>query len=73
MTHVCCPGCRLRFSRASAAYLVACPECGAPPESVPSAECVIGFRRVSDDDRRDEMPMALAVALPIPTTSETST
>ena len=27
MTHVCCPRCRLRFTPAAAAYIVACPEC----------------------------------------------
>lgn len=72
MTQACCPSCRLRFSREVAAYLVACPDCGEPPQPVLSAEHVLGFRLVSDDDRSDSLPVALAVALPIPTHSETS-
>jgi hypothetical protein len=72
MTHLCCPSCRLRFARAAAAYLVACPDCGEPPQPVLSAERVLGFRLVSDDARSDSLPVALAVALPIPTSSETS-
>jgi hypothetical protein len=73
MTQVCCPGCRLRFTRAAAAYLVACPYCGEPPQPVLSAERVLGFRLVSDDDRSDSLPVARAIALPIPTPGERST
>jgi predicted amidophosphoribosyltransferase len=72
MTQVCCPSCRLRFTRAAAAYLVACPDCGAPLEPVLSAERVIGFRLFSDDVRSHSLPVALAVALEIPTSSERS-
>jgi hypothetical protein len=72
MTQVCCPSCRLRFAPAVAAYLVACPHCGKPPQPVLSAERVLGFRLVSDDERFASLPVALAVALPIPTHSETS-
>lgn len=71
MTQVCCPSCRLRFTRAAAAYLVACPECGQPPQPVPSAERVVGFRLVADDydyDDSDVAPAAIAVALPPRTT-----
>jgi hypothetical protein len=71
MTQACCPSCRLRFARAVAAYLVACPDCGEPPQPVPSAENVLGFRLASDDPRSDSLPVALAVALPVPTRSET--
>jgi hypothetical protein len=73
MTQVCCPSCRLRFTRAAAASLVACPECGAPPESVLNAEHVLGFRLVSDDDRSDSLPVALPLAMPVPILGETST
>jgi hypothetical protein len=73
MTQVCCPGCRLRFTRAAAAYLVACPYCGEPPQPVLRAASVLGFRLVSDDDRSDSLPVARAIALPIPTPSERST
>jgi hypothetical protein len=73
MTQVCCPSCRLRFARAATAYLVACPDCGEPPQPVLSAEHALGFRLVSDRDRSDSPPVALAVALPIPTARDTST
>lgn len=72
MTQACCPSCRLRFDGAVAAHLVACPACGEPPHTVLSAERVLGFRLVSDDDRSESLPVALAVALPVPTHSETS-
>jgi predicted amidophosphoribosyltransferase len=64
MTQVCCPSCRLRLTRAAAAYLVACPSCGEPLQSVPSAEEILGYRLVTDDDRTDALPQAVAVALP---------
>lgn len=65
MTHVCCPSCRLRFTRAAAAYIVACPECGGPPQPVPSAQRALGFRLFIDHDRLDALPHAIAVAMPI--------
>jgi hypothetical protein len=68
MTQACCPSCRLRFTRAAAAYLLQCPECGAPPE-VLSAEHVVGFRL---DDSSHELPAALAAALAIPPPGEPS-
>jgi predicted nucleic acid-binding Zn-ribbon protein len=65
MTQACCPGCGLRFAAAAAAYLVACPECGGPPQRVPSAEHVLGFRLAADSDCSDALPHAVAVATPI--------
>ena len=73
MTQVCCPSCRLRFTRAAAAYLAACPDCGEPPQPVLSAESVLGFRLVSDDYRPESLPEARAVSLPIPPPGESST
>jgi hypothetical protein len=67
MTRVCCPSCRLRFTRAAAAYLVTCPECGQPPQPVSGAELALGYQLFSDDDRSDTMPVAVAVALPVHT------
>jgi hypothetical protein len=67
MTQVCCPSCRLRFTRAAAAHLVACPECGRPLHPVPSAKRVVGFRLASGDydyDDSEVVPVALALALP---------
>jgi hypothetical protein len=72
MTHVCCPSCRLRFTRAAAASLLACPACGEPPQQVLSAEDALGFRLVAADDHSDTPPVALAVALSIPASSEPS-
>lgn len=73
MTQVCCPSCRLRFTRAAAAHLVACPTCGEPPQPVLSAERLVGFRLVSEPDRWDDMPAALAVSLPVPPSGERPT
>lgn len=74
MTHVCCPSCRLRFTRASAAHLVACPHCGEPPHVVPHATSVLGFRLVSEPPLAVDLaqPDAVAVALPVPGPGERS-
>lgn len=63
MTHVFCPGCRLRFAPAVAAYLEACPECGKPPQSVVNAAATLGFRLHARDDDLVELPEALSDAL----------
>ena len=65
MTPVCCPRCRLRFTRAAAACLVACPECGGPPERVASFERVVGFRLVGPQDIPPSVPQAVAVSIPL--------
>jgi hypothetical protein len=66
MTHACCPRCRLRFTPAAAAYLVACPECGELPQLTASLERSLGFRLVGPEDLPHELPHALAVSIPIP-------
>ncbi|HMJ32537.1 MAG TPA: hypothetical protein VK501_01370 [Baekduia sp.] len=70
MTRSCCPSCRLRFSRATATQLAACPFCAQPLQLVPSAS-VLGFKLIavdvlSSDDVAAEQAVALAVALPVP-------
>jgi hypothetical protein len=65
MTHQCCPPCRLRFTAAAGAYLVACPECGEPPQSS-SLEGTVGFRIFRLEDVPLSLPEAVAVSLPIP-------
>jgi hypothetical protein len=73
MTRACCPSCRLRFTRAVAAHLVACPQCGAPLEQFSSAERVVGFRLAEDaDDSLHGLPEAIAAALLIPPNEEPS-
>lgn len=66
MKRLCCPGCRLRFTRLAATYLTACPECGFPPKPVDDAESLIGFRLLGPQDTPQTMPDAVAVALPDP-------
>jgi hypothetical protein len=66
MTHVGCPNCRLRFASAAAAYLVACPECGRPPQPIAGAEGIVGFRLFVPEDLPHELPEAVAVSIPIP-------
>jgi hypothetical protein len=53
----------LRFAPAAAAYLVACPECGQPPEPIVGAEGVVGFRLFVVEDVPHE-PKAVAVSIP---------
>jgi hypothetical protein len=64
MTHICCPSCQLRFSRAAAARLAVCPQCGAPPQPVASLKDVMGFRLLEFEDTLPPLPQALAVSLP---------
>jgi hypothetical protein len=64
MTQVCCPSCQLRVSRAAAAYLVVCPECGEPLERDVTAEQILGFRLVAPDVLPEALPTAVAIAMP---------
>jgi hypothetical protein len=65
MTHLCCTHCRLRFTPAASACLVACPECGARPRPV-SLESMVGFRKFRFENAGDSLPEAVSVSLPIP-------
>jgi len=65
MTHVCCPPCRLRFSPAVGASLVAWGECGEPPQAS-SLEGTVGLRVFRVEDVPPSMPAAVVVSLPIP-------
>ena len=65
MTHVYCPSCSVRFSRGTAANLAACPLCGAPPQPVPSAEHLLGYR-LAEAATEPAYEQAIAVALPVP-------
>jgi hypothetical protein len=66
MTHLCCPHCRLRFAPAEGAYLVACPECGEPPQPIASLQATFGFRLVGPEDLPHMLPHAVAASLPVP-------
>jgi hypothetical protein len=66
MTQVCCPACRLRFTRAASSYIHACPACGAAPQPLASAAQALGFRLASADDDTSRLPDAIAVAMPHP-------
>jgi hypothetical protein len=66
MTHVGCPCCQLRFTAAMAAYLLACPECGRPPQLIGAAEGVVGFRLFIPQDLPNPLPEAIAVSIPLP-------
>jgi hypothetical protein len=65
MTQLCCPRCRLRFTPAAAAYIVACPECGEPPQQITS-QSALGFRLLGPEDLPIELPQAAALAIPAP-------
>jgi hypothetical protein len=71
MTRSCCPSCRLRFSRATASHLVACPFCAQPLHLVAPA-AALGFKLIAvdvlaGDDAAAEHAVALSIALPVPT------
>ena len=66
MVYACCPGCRVRFSAATAAHVVACPECGEPPRQSAELKAMLGFRLVGPEDPSRSLPEAVAVSLPAP-------
>jgi hypothetical protein len=66
MTHVCCPDCRLRFTPAAAGELVACPQCGEPPQTEAGLEATVGFRLFRLEDAPQSLPEAVAGSVPIP-------
>ena len=66
MTQACCPSCRLRFARASAAYLEACPACTQPLVRIASAQDALGYQLFDIADPHPAVPVAGAVAFPIP-------
>jgi hypothetical protein len=66
MTQVCCPSCRLRFSSAAGAHLVACPSCGRPPQSHVTAAQALGFRLASAEELFVALPDAAVAAMPRP-------
>jgi hypothetical protein len=65
-THLCCSHCRLRFTPAAAAYILACPECGDPPQPIDRLELTFGFRLVGPEDLPHELPYAMAHSLALP-------
>lgn len=71
-THLCCAHCRLRFTPALAGYIMACPECGDPPQPIGSLELTFGFRLIGPEDLPHELPYATArsIALPEPGAQE---
>jgi hypothetical protein len=66
MTHASCHHCRLRFTPATAAYLPACPECGAPLAHLAGLEGIVGFRLFEPKDPAYSLPEAAAASMPIP-------
>jgi hypothetical protein len=66
MTHTSCPTCRIRFTPAAAATLVACPQCGEPPQASPGPIGVVGFRLFTLTDVPYPQPEAIAVSVALP-------
>jgi hypothetical protein len=65
MSNACCPTCRLRFHRAAAAQLAACPRCGEELQRL-ALEGSVGFRLFGPEDAPQPLPEAIAVSMPIP-------
>lgn len=66
MTHACCPACRLRFTAAATAYLLACPACGEPPQPLAGLAGAVGYRLFRLEDAPHSLPEAVEVSMPIP-------
>lgn len=66
MTHVSCPGCRLRFGADTAAYLVACPCCGELLQTQCRPGDVLGYQLHRPAEDSSSFAEAIAVALPTP-------
>ncbi len=65
-THLGCAHCRLRFTSAAAACIVACPECGDSLQPIARLELTFGFRVIGPDDLPHELPYATAVSVALP-------
>jgi hypothetical protein len=63
MTQACCPSCRVRFSRASAAQFDACPHCALPLDRTAGPADVIGYRLFDIADPVPALPAAVAQAI----------
>ncbi len=63
MTRSCCPSCRLRFTNAAAAVLVACPACGDDLHQVGDIVELVGYRLSTDSPEAQIMAAAVAVSL----------
>jgi hypothetical protein len=66
MTRSCCPSCRLRFTHAAAAVLVACPSCDEGLYEVDDPAELVGYRLATDLLEMQVMDAALAASLPRP-------
>jgi predicted amidophosphoribosyltransferase len=66
MTHAICPDCRLRFTRAAAAYLPCCPRCGEPLQPLAELAGALGYRLFVPEDARHAQPDAIEVSMPMP-------
>lgn len=66
MTHACCANCRIRFTPAVAAHLLACPACGEPLQPLDALAGAVGYRLFRLEDVPRDLPDAIAVSMPIP-------
>jgi len=73
MTQTSCPSCRLRFTRASAAHLDACPECTQPLDRTATASDMLGYRLFDIADPHPAVPAAIEMALPMPSPAPDAT
>jgi hypothetical protein len=56
----------LRFTPADTARIVACPQCGRPPQPIAGAAGLVGFRLFVLEGVARDLPEAVAVAIPVP-------
>jgi hypothetical protein len=65
MTRTCCPSCRLRFSRETAARLTACPWCAGQLDLL-AADAVLGFRLTALDEVPTDIDLDGAAGATVP-------
>ena len=68
MTRSCCPSCRLRFTHAAAAVLVACPSCDEELHEVSDVAELVGYRLLTDPPEVQIMAAAMALRHPLDVT-----
>jgi hypothetical protein len=66
MSNAGCASCRLRFTRAQAAYLGNCPLCAQPMGQFANHEQIIGFRLYTPEPFNEPLQTAVAISLPVP-------
>jgi hypothetical protein len=66
VTRASCPDCRLRFTPAATAELLACPACGGPLRTLDRPDMAVGLRLYAPEHAPAPLPEAIAASMSIP-------